>query len=94
MAQPQNLPRKLSSSQVLARFGVRMAILLAFASFGSIGFARSLAALMWMAIVFTAFVAIVKRERPFREALNHWDEVVAYTAVFCLVSAFDNPMPT
>lgn len=93
MAQPENLPRKLSSSQVLARFGVRMAILLAFADFGSIGFARSFAALMWMAIVFTAFVAIVKRERPFSEALNHWDEVLAYAAMFCLIRAFDTPMP-
>ena len=93
MAQPQNLPRKLSSSQVLARFGVQMGILLAFASFGGIGFARSLATLMWMAVVFTGFVAIVKRERPFGDALNHWDEVVAYAAIFCLISAFDHPMP-
>jgi hypothetical protein len=44
------------SGRVLARFGARMAILLAFAMFGSNGFSRSLAALMWMAIVLAALV--------------------------------------
>ncbi|WP_245286406.1 hypothetical protein [Bradyrhizobium sp. ARR65] len=70
-----------------------MAILFAFAAFGSIGLARSLATLMWMAVVFTALLAIIKREQPFTGALNHWDEVVACAAVFCLASAVSHSMP-
>jgi len=50
------------SAQVLARFGVRLVILSAFAAFGSIGFGRSLAALLWMSIVLSAVIGTVKRE--------------------------------
>ena len=93
MAQPQDLPQGLKSGQVLARFGMRMTILIAFAAFGSIGFSRNLAALLWMAIVVCAVVAVIKRERPFETVLNHWDETVAYAAVFSLVSVFTHLAP-
>jgi len=43
-----NLPRRLRSTQVLIRFGLR---LIAFAGFGSIGLNQSLLALFWMAAV-------------------------------------------
>jgi hypothetical protein len=36
---------------VIARFGVRVVLLAAFAAFGSVGFGRSLAALLWMSII-------------------------------------------
>jgi hypothetical protein len=62
-----------------------MAILVAFASFGGVDFARSLAALLWMTIVLSVVVGAMKRERPFDTILNHWDEAVAYTALFCLI---------
>jgi hypothetical protein len=42
----QNLPRELRSSQVLIRFGLRVAILVCFAAFSHVGFGRSLAALL------------------------------------------------
>ena len=32
-------------------------------------------------------VGIIKRERPFDVVLNHWDETVAYAALFCLAHA-------
>jgi hypothetical protein len=93
VAQEHNLLRHLTSAQVLFRFFVRMAILATFAAFGSIGFGRSLSALLWMAIIFSAVAAIIKRERPFGAILNHWDETVAYAAVFALVSIFTHAMP-
>ena len=71
--------------QVLVRFSLRMAILVGFASLGSIGFARSLAALLWMTIVLSVVVGAMKRERPLDTILNHWDEAAAYTALFCLI---------
>ena len=93
MAQPRYLP-ELTSGRVLIRFGVRMIILATFAAFSSIGFSRGLAALMWMAIVFSSLVAITKRERLFESDLNHWDETVAYAAVFSLVNIFTHAAPT
>ena len=84
MALHRNLPGELRSTQVIVRLGMRLLIITAFASFGSIGFARSFAALLWMSTVLCAVVGIIKRERPFDVVLNHWDETVAYAALFCL----------
>ena len=78
---------------MLVRFSLRMAILVVFASLGGNGFARSLAALLWMTILLSAVVGAMKRERPFDAILNHWDETVAYAALCCLVSAFSQAVP-
>jgi len=85
-----HLPQELRSTQVVVRFSLRMIILVIFATFGSIGFARSLAALLWMSIALSAVVGVMRRERPFDSMLNHWDETVAYTALFCLVHSFSD----
>jgi hypothetical protein len=88
-----NLSRELRSTQVIVRFCLRIGILLAFAAFASIGFGRSLAALLWMSIVLCAVIGTVKREPPFGMVLNHWDEATAYAALFSLVSVFDHSIP-
>jgi hypothetical protein len=64
-----------------------------FAPFGSIGFSRSLVALLWMSTILSAVVGAVKREPPFDATLNHWDETVAYAALCCLVSGFSETTP-
>jgi hypothetical protein len=81
-------PAQLTPRQVLLRFGVRTAILMLFASFGSIGFGRSLAALLWMTIILCAVIGTMRRERVFTAGLNHWDEMVAYTALYSAVAQF------
>jgi len=88
-----NLSRELRSNQVIVRFCLRIGILLAFAAFASIGFGRSLAALLGMSIVLCAVIGTVKREPPLGTVLNHWDEATAYAALFFLVSAFDRSVP-
>lgn len=93
MAQLPNLLRELKSTQVLVRFLLRMSILVVFAAFASIGFGRSFAALLWMSIILCAVIGIMKREQPFGAALNHWDETVAYAALFALVSSFNDSVP-
>jgi hypothetical protein len=93
LAQLPNLPRELRSAQVLARFCLRTIILLVFAAFSSIGFGRSFAALLWMAIIFSSIIGLVRREPPFDVTLNHWDETVAYVALFALVSVFNHSAP-
>ena len=80
----------MRSTQALVRFCLRMIILALFATFGSFGFARSLAVLLAMSIVFSVVVAIIKRERPLDGILNHWDEALACTALFCLVHTFSD----
>jgi hypothetical protein len=93
LAQHPNLPRELRSTQVLIRFGLRMSILAIFATFGGIGFGRSLAALLWMSFILSAVIAVMRREPPFDAVLNHWDEMVAYAALCCLVSGFNQAAP-
>jgi hypothetical protein len=78
---------------VLARFFLRISILVIFAAFASIGFGRALAALLWMSIILCTVIGTMKREQPFGAALNHWDETVAYAALFALVSSFDHSVP-
>jgi hypothetical protein len=75
---------------MLIRFGFRILILVAFASFGGIGFARSFGALLWMSVMLSAVVATIRREIPFGPALNYWDETVGYTALFCLARGLEN----
>ncbi|QWG20763.1 hypothetical protein KMZ68_06355 [Bradyrhizobium sediminis] len=87
------MPQELRSIQVLVRFLLRMAILTAFAAFGGVGFGTSLAALLWMAAILGAVVGAIKREPPFDAVLNHWDEMMAYTALCCLVSGFNQSVP-
>lgn len=79
------MPRTLSPMHVLARFAVRVVLLATFAAFGSIGFGRSLAALLWMSIILCAGVGLIRREPLFSPSLNHWDEAVAFGALFALV---------
>jgi hypothetical protein len=93
LAQLPNLPQQLRTIQALLRFGVRVSILIVFAAFGTIGFGRSLAALLWMAIILCAVIGTIRREPPFRATLNHWDEMVAFTALFALVSGFNHSIP-
>ena len=93
MAQLPNLPRELRSNQVLIRFGLRMIILVVFAALGGVGFGKSLAALLWMSIILCAVVGGIRLERPLDGVLNHWDEAVAYAAVFFLVGVFNHPVP-
>lgn len=69
---------------VLVRFCVRMTILMVFATLGSVGFGKSLAALLAMSAILCSVVAAVRREPAFPRTLNHWDEAVAYAALYFL----------
>jgi hypothetical protein len=88
LAQLPQLSQEMRSTQVLVRFCLRMIILAVFATFGSFGFAHSLAALLAMSIIFSVVVAVIKRERPLDGILNHWDEALTCAALFCLVHTF------
>ena len=85
-----NLSRELRSTQVIVRFCLRLGILVTFAAFASIGFGKSLAALLWMSIILCAVVGAVKREPLLGTVLNHWDEATAYAALFSLVNVIDH----
>lgn len=79
----------LTPARVMLRFALRTAIVTLFASFGTIGFGRSLAALLWMTVMLCAVIGAMRRERIFRTDLNHWDEMIAYTALYCAVMALN-----
>ena len=59
--------------------------------FGSIGFGRSLAALLWMSTILCAVIGAMRREPPFDAVLNHWDEMVAYAALCSARSSAARP---
>ena len=87
MAQPEDLQR-LAPSRVLIRFVVTTIILVIAAAFSKTGFTRSVGTLTWTAMIVSSIVAVVRRERPFESNLNHWDDMVAYAAMFSLVNIF------
>jgi len=84
---------ELSPYLVLVRFCVRITILITFAAFSSIGFGSSLAALLAMAALLCTVVATVKRETMFSRALSHWDEAVAYAALYFLLVSLNMSSP-
>ena len=88
MAQSPNLPRELQSARVIVRFCLRIAVLLVFASFGNIAFVRSFAALLWMSVILSGVMGILRRELLFDTVLNHWDETVVYAGLCCLAGGF------
>ena len=93
MAQLENSPRALKSVHVILRFFVRIMILVAFSSFGSVEFIRSLAALAAMSTLLCAVLATAKREAFCGGELNYWDEAVAYAALYCLIGGINLPAP-
>jgi hypothetical protein len=67
-----------------------MVIMAVFASLGSIGFGRSLVALLWMSAILSTVIGAMRREPPFAaDHLNHWDETAAYGALCALISAIN-----
>ena len=89
MAELKDSPKELRSFQVLIRFCLRMIILMVFASFGSIGFARSLAALLAMSTILSMVIATMRQELPLDSVLTHWDEAAAYGSLWCLICVFN-----
>jgi hypothetical protein len=93
LAQPQKLAREFGPRQVLLRFWIRTIVLVTFAAFGEIGFGNSLAALMAMSVILCSVVAAARREAVFPRSLNHWDEAVAYAALYFLSVAINLSSP-
>jgi hypothetical protein len=93
MAQPQDLQNVIDNGRALLRFAVRVIILAGFATFGSTGFSRSLTILLWMAMVFSAVSALIKREPALPASLNHWDEMMGYALIIALLGVFEHSLP-
>ena len=94
MPQLTHPTREFRNTQVAIRFTLRMGILCVFATLGSVGFARSIVALLWMSAIMCVTVGIMRRERVFDSALTHWDEAAVYGLLCCLASALvETPTP-
>jgi hypothetical protein len=88
MGEPRRtLPHQLNSSQVLVRFVIRLALLTTFASFGTLGFGITLAAILVLSAVFCTVVAVMRQEAMFGPVLTHWDEAAACAVLGHLVTA-------
>ena len=94
MPQLTHPTREFRNTQVAIRFTLRMGILCVFATLGSVGFARSIVALLWMSAIMCVTVGIMRRERVFDSALTHWDEAAVYGLLCCLASGLvETPTP-
>jgi hypothetical protein len=80
-----DLTRGAQTIRVIARFSLRIVILLIFAAFSSIRFDQILMLLLLMSAVLSAVLATLKREEPLAPVVNHWDEAIAYAALCCLI---------
>ena len=65
---------------------LRMVILTVFATFGSLGFPKTLETLLTLATLYCAIVGPMRREAPFGPALTHFDEGAAYAACALLAA--------
>ena len=63
-----------SSSYVLLRFALRLAILIALALVPQNGFTEAFPRLLLIGSVFCVLWGITERERPLGPTLTHWDE--------------------
>jgi hypothetical protein len=78
MPQTSDAPRILSTKYVLIRMALRVALLAAFAAFGSQAFARTLASFLLFAAIFCALMGAMRREPISWHLLTHWDEAGIY----------------
>jgi hypothetical protein len=76
------------SAEVIARFGLRMTAIVAFAMLGGIGLERGLTLMLWMSAILATVIAMFDREVLADTTLNHWDEASAYAALCCLACTF------
>jgi len=68
-----------SSTQVLLRFIVRLAVVAAIASIAQVGFRQAIPGLLFIAALFCGMWGVIFREKLFAPILTHWDE-----AAFCV----------
>ena len=86
----RKLTRTSKSTQVMLRFVLRMAAILAFAVVGGIGFERGLTVMLWMSTILSDVIAAFDHEEPLAASLNHWDEAIAFAALCSLACAFES----
>ena len=76
-----------SSTHVLLRFAVRLAILIVFAFVAHIGFAQAFPRFLLLAGVFCALWALLQGETLLGPVLTHWDEAAALVILSKLTAA-------
>ena len=77
-------PRPASEPQThrtIARFLLRLFILVFFAAFSTNGFGETLVGMLALATIYCAVAAMVRREATFGPSLGHLDEAAGYAVV-------------
>ncbi len=86
MSQSDHSAAERRNLQVATRFVLHVVIVGAVASFGNIGFARSLVALLWLSAMLCVGAAVLLRETVGARVLTYWDEAAAFGSLFCLAN--------
>lgn len=80
-----------TTRETIKRASVRLSLLLLFALaqlFTSWGFAMALQAMFGFTALLCFGYAIFKRERPFAQSLDYWDEGIFFLSLFAAVRLF------
>jgi hypothetical protein len=88
MPQTPDIPREITSLQVLGRFFWRVVILFILAAAGRHGFEKTFASLLMLAAIYCGFTAAFRREPLFGPSLTHFDEAAAFAVIAYLISRF------
>jgi hypothetical protein len=75
-----------SSSRVLFRFGLRLVVLVSFASLGTSDYLRAFLALLLMSALMCVGWALARREPLLGGSLTNWDEAAAYGCLASLMA--------
>lgn len=82
-----SISRHARAQHVIFRFALRIFILFAIAAVAGSGVTHTLLGFASMASMICTTVALMRREPMFGPTLNHWDEGVAFSALFCCLRA-------
>jgi hypothetical protein len=80
-----NLPRFVSSGQVVTRFVMRLVLLGGFAVVSGQAFGSMLSYTLALTAIFCAVTALLRQEYVFAPVLTHWDESAGYVLLHALL---------
>jgi hypothetical protein len=81
-------PEQINTARVIARFGLRLAIVVFCAAFAQTSFAYAMVVLLLLSITFCFIWGTLRREPVFGPSLTNWDEAAAYACLATLASKY------
>lgn len=88
MLYPPPTPEQINTARVIARFGLRIVIVVSCAALAQASFAYALAMLLVLSIAFCFIWGTLQGEHPLGPSLTNWDEAAAYACIASIAFKF------